>query len=170
VPPTLPRRRLLGVIAGWIGLCTTPLATSCTTGDAQEPAQPKADPDGAVRDRVAASVQALIVAYDATAGRHPALASELAPLRAEHAAHLEALDRAATPSGAPAGSPTTRPKVAADSRTARSALVRAEERAAASRVREAVAAASPDLARLLAAIGASEAAHAALLREVRRGR
>jgi hypothetical protein len=172
----LPRRRLLGVTACWIGLCAAPLVSSCSAHDAQPPTPPAADPDDPLRATAAAAVQALAVAYDATADRHPALAGRLAPLRAEHVAHLAALNRAAppsptgtlsptaSPSGTPAGSPTTGVDVAANAPAAQAALATAEEQAAADRVREAVAAASPDLARQLAAIGASEAAHAALLR------
>ena len=164
--PQLPMSRRTLLAAG-LGLGATPLVASCTREGAEEPpAQPPApDPDPPVRERAAASVQALIFAYDATASRHPDLAKELASLREEHAAHLAALGAPSTASPSTPAPTTTPAAVPRDPRRARAALVAAETRAAADRVRAAVAAASPDLARLLAAMGACEAAHATLLRE-----
>jgi len=149
-----------------------PAVNSCTAARRQQDARPAPDPDALLRDRVVASVQALLSSYQATVERYPRLARRIAPLAAEHEAHLTALG-APAPSGSPGpASPsvarstaTPAPAVPPEPGRALRALAGAESRAAADRVRDVVAAAGVDLARLLAAIGACEAAHAALLRE-----
>ncbi|RJK96498.1 hypothetical protein [Vallicoccus soli] len=157
-------------------------------GTPASPAPPTADEALAVP--VATSKRALLAAYDATAERHPGLAGRLRALRAEGAAHLTGLaalvpaageDPSASPgppaSTAPTAAPTTAPTTAPtaaptegvppvprDPAAAVAALARREAALAASRL-DALegAGASPELARLVAAVGASEAVHAALL-------
>ena len=155
----LSRRDLL--VAG--GLLT---AAGCTRGNAPQPPEPP-DPDVAIRAEVIDGVSGLKELYDVVAAAHPSLGDQLAPFAAETAAHLLALQPAGTPS--PAGSPTrnspspsatvTAPATAAE---ARQALSQAERDGAEARVRQ-LGKASPALARLVAAIGASEATHATLL-------
>jgi hypothetical protein len=174
LPETRLSRRTL--LAGVAGLGATPLIGSCSAPDRGQGRLSPPEPDAPIRDQVVASIAMLISTYQATAERHPTLTERLAPLAAEHHAHLAALGApaatatpatpAATATAAPSLVPVA-PVVSADPRRAVRALVTAESRAAADRVGVAVAATSPDLARLLAAIGACEATHAALLREGR---
>lgn len=49
------------------------------------------DPAEAIRDRAVAASRHLVALYAATVARHPQLRARLAPLAAEHQAHLEAL-------------------------------------------------------------------------------
>jgi len=169
------RRTVLSWSAlGWSALAGVVGLSGCTYDP--RPPEPPPDPDTVLRDRIVADKRALLASYDATARRHPGLGKRLAPLRADHAAHMAALGAPeptstgpatpgpATPTGSAPGAGATAPAVPAAPRAAVRALVAAEAAAAALRVRDCVAANSPDLARLLAAIGGCEAAHAALLR------
>ncbi len=104
----------------------------------------------------------LLAAYDATLARHPALLPRLAALRADHAAHLDALAavarvRAGTP--LPANTPANLPGVAG----AALAALRAAEAAAAARTGAACLAAPATQAALLGSIAACESAHRLLL-------
>lgn len=153
-----------------------PLASSAV-------AQPTLSPDESLARRVAVAETALVAAYDAAAVQHPELAGQLAPFRADHAAHADALlpgaaspaPRIAAPSStAPSSTPpsSTPPSSAPLSSTAPSstpppnpiiaALAALEGSAAAARVDDLVTT-TGSLARLLASIGGCEAAHAALL-------
>jgi hypothetical protein len=136
-----------------------------------------------------AETRLLIARYDTAVAERPDLRPELDPLAAEHDAHLTALlatlpGRESSPTTSPgagdgtpstnptgAGSPTTSSSTTASPGTTgppvtaaqvRRSLAGDERAAAASRVTQAVAA-SPALARLIASIGASEAAHVAVL-------
>jgi len=134
---------------------------------------PPPDPLAAILD----TEQRLLAAYDATAGAHPALAARLAPVRADHAEHASALERAlgATPpailgtplpgtGGAGAGTPTpTPPRPVPGNRASALAALRAAERAAAAARASAAESAPPDRAVLLASIAACEASHEVLL-------
>jgi len=153
----LSRRAVLG------GTCALALA-ACSETPRPEP--PVVDPDVRIRAEVADGVRRLVALYDASIAAHPGLRTELAPLAAETAAHLSALAPPATtgtrePSTtSPSASVPAAPPSAG---AAREALARAERNAADSRVTQ-LASASAALARLIAAIGASEATHATLLR------
>lgn len=137
-----PSRRVL------VGGSVAALAAACT--GSRPPAAPaRADPDVALRAAAAAREQALIAAYD-TAGTTPALRTRLAPLRAEHAVHLQALGVA--------GPPAARPSTAAGL----AQLAALERRTAAAHAAAAVDA-SPALAAVLASLAASEASHAVVL-------
>jgi len=154
-----PSRRAVLVGAGLLAIA------ACSPSTDPEP--PKPDPDLPIRALAADGVRRLVALYDAVGLAHPGLRAQLAPLAAETAAHLSAL--------APTGSSTTSPPVSPSASAtptvavpptaaaARAALARAERHEADLRV-TALASASAALARLLAAIGASEATHAALLR------
>jgi hypothetical protein len=102
----------------------------------------------------------LLAAYDATIAAYPALQARLAPMRADHAAHLEAL-RPSSASPSPEASPTP-PGVPSDAKTAISDLASFEHEAAADRIRD-IGPLPARLAQLLTSIGGSEAVHAALL-------
>jgi hypothetical protein len=146
-------------------------------------AQPTLSPDESLARRVAVAETALVAAYDAAAVQHPELASQLAPFRADHAAHANALvpgaaspapriavpsstaPSSAPPSGTtPSGTPlsSVAPSSAPPPNPIIAALAALESSAAAARVDD-LATTTGSLARLLASIGGCEAAHAALL-------
>ena len=151
-----PSRRAVLVGAGLL------VVAGCSAGDTPEPPEP--DPDVAIRALALGGVQRLLQLYDAVSRAHEPLRAELAPLAAETAAHASALTPPAPGSTTPSPSPTPSPTVAAPPTVAgaRRALARAERHEAQLRVSQ-LGPASPGLARLLAAIGASEATHATLL-------
>jgi hypothetical protein len=176
--PAPPRRTVLAA-AGAVAL------SACTGRGRDAEPPPRPDPDVAIRAAVVAAVRSLAASYRSTADRHPELRARLAPLAAEHAAHLAALsgsaDRATDPPSPRAGTASPRPETPASSApestagpgaettavpdtvpAAVAALVAAESRNAQARVADA-AGASPALARLVASVGGGEAAHAALL-------
>jgi hypothetical protein len=161
-----PTRR--AALAGILGVAT--VAGCRPFGGAEEEA-PK--PDEVIRQRVLASKRALMDRYTATIERHPTLRARLAPLLADHQAHVQALNgTTASPSpttsgtgrsGAP-GTPGAAgtPAVPGSRRAALAALAGAERAAAGQGIAD-VLGASPRLARVLASIGACEAGHAELL-------
>lgn len=152
-----PTRRAVLATGGVLAL------SACLPGAAPEPSRP--DPDLVLRRQVAAQVRELAAAYAAVVAAFPGAGDRLAvlaALAAEHEAHAAALagPRSASPARAPApGSvPATLP-------TARDWLADLERAAARRRTRQSLRAGA-DLARLLAAVGACESAHAALLDRV----
>ena len=175
----LPGRRQVvrtAVVAAAAATTSTVLA-GCLPGD-DDPEPP--DPELLLRARVAGEARALAARYAATVERFPAARTELATLGAEHEEHARALlpRRAAralasatstatatatgTASSAPSPSPTS--TVPSTLRAARAELAEAERVASRRRLRELRGTGrSPELARLLASVGACEAAHAALL-------
>jgi hypothetical protein len=167
--PPLPRR---AVLVGAAALGATGLASglsACTAGRATPPPPP--DPDVLLRLRAAAEVRSLLAAYAAVIATHPATGARLRPFAAETRAHDRALSgppgalptpsrRAST--GAPASSSPAPSPVPSTTAGALAWLVGLEREAAGRRRRE-LRRAGPDLARLLASVGASEATHAALL-------
>ena len=155
-----PSRRAVLIGSGLL------VVAACTPDT--EPQPPRPDPDVAIRARAAGGVRGLVALYAAVSLAHPGLRSELAPLAAETTAHLTALE---PPTGRPTASASASPSatasqpvaVPASAAGARAFLIRAERHEADLRVTQ-LASASAALARLLAAIGASEATHATLLR------
>lgn len=148
------RRQLLG--AG-----SLVLLAGCT--DDAPPAPEPVDPDDALRDAAVARERALLEAYDAVLLALPALAPRLVLLRGEHVAHLTALTGplpSASPSVTTVPPPAVPPPPTAAAALA--GLVTAEREAAGGHAAD-VAAASRELAGLLAALSASEASHAAVL-------
>ena len=157
-----PSRRAVLVAAGLLAVA------ACTSGTEPEP--PKPDPDLPIRALAADGVRGLVEMYAAVIRAHPDLRAELAPLAAETTVHLSALEPPATgptaspgASTSPGATASTPVAVPATAPAARSALVSAERHEAELRVTQ-LASASSALARVLAAIGASEATHATLLR------
>lgn len=157
----MPTRR--AALAGMLGAAAAPLAAGCRPfgGRDQEPT-----PDEVIRDRVLAGKRTLLEQYTATLERHPGLRTRLGPLRAEHEAHVTALNGSPTPTptatSTAAGASPAPPSVPATAGAALAKLATAERAAADARVAD-LAGASPRLARVLAAMGGCEAAHAALL-------
>lgn len=183
--PPVERRTFLVLGASLIGV-------SACTGDAVEvdpsptvPRPPARDPDGPLRERVAAAERALIARYRTAITDSPGLAGTLAPFLAHHEAHLarvapgtgapEPSASGAAPSGslAPSASAPPSPSASAsasastDSPAARDVLLRdlaeAERDAFRDRLSACDGAASGVLARDLCLIAASEAQHAAVL-------
>jgi hypothetical protein len=140
------------------------LLASCTS-DTAEPA-PSASgtvpPEGAA-EPVAAAEAALVAAYDAAISAlpdaDPAVIALLTTIRDQHAAHRDALGGTSAVPDAPP-QPATEAAVIDE-------LLAAERQAARDRIDACVASPDPELARLLAMIGASEASHVPALREVR---
>ncbi len=139
-----PTRRAV-LSAGAVGLVAA--CTRSRRPSSGRPARP--DPDVALTAAAVDRELALLTAYDAALAATPALASRLAPLRAEHAEHLLALGAGRTPADSPASSPTSSTLTS----------LGAAERAAAAAHATAALSASVRLAALLASLAASEASH-----------
>jgi|GEM_PF-3113212 hypothetical protein len=136
----------------------------------------KRDP---VRDRALSAEAELLKRYDATlalasVSADSGLTAKLTAIRAEHAAHAEAIQQGYTPPSAPTpssppGSPTPSasattwsPQATTDAKTALAALAGAEQDAASARTAD-ILGSDGAIAMLLASIAASESGHAALL-------
>lgn len=160
----LTRRRTL--LAG-AALGGAALLTGCSEEEGPDRAEHSSAAER-LRERSARASTALLARYDATLAAHPALEDHLRPLRSEVARHARAFtDRRAAPSasGAPSRGPAheaAAPSVPRDEKAARSALADAERTLADARAKELLTA-PPELARLLASVAASGAAHAYLL-------
>ncbi|MDP3711395.1 MAG: hypothetical protein Q8R60_02770 [Mycobacteriales bacterium] len=154
-----------------------PLA-ACTDAPAPQPAP--VDPDIALRDAAAARERRLLQEYDAALAAVPSLAAVLAPLRADHVAHLTALSPTGTPSpGPPSPGQTSTPTPAGSSsgplpaaalptaaparRAAVLARLVAAERAAATAHATDALAASTALTGLLGQLSACERSHPVVL-------
>lgn len=142
-----PRRRAL--LTGAAAL----LLTGCAGGRDGD------GTDGRARAEAGRNTTALLARYDATLAAHAALAPRLRPLRAETARHAQAFGAAPTPAPSPSAPP---PAVPDDPDEALAALAAAERRTADGHT-AALAAAPPELARLLASVAAAGASHAYLL-------
>ncbi len=162
----LSRRRTL--LAG-AALGGAALLTGCSSDDGPDRGEDSSAAER-LRERSARDSTALLARYDATLAAHPALAERLRPLRSEVARHARAFTEhraAPSPSGTPAkgrAHEAAAPAVPHDEKAARSALAEAERKLADVRTQELLAA-PPELARLLASVAASGAAHAYLLAE-----
>jgi hypothetical protein len=166
--PADPRRR--NVLAA--AALTFPLLAAGCKGVGALGMPPRPRPDVAVLDDAIAAEKAMIARYNAAVSGSPAQAAFLAPLLAQHRAHLAGLrsrlldpgaaGQARSPSpAATAGSPgpSAAPSPAADTLAA---LQAAEDDAASALVRH-LSEVTPSFAQLLASIAASEASHALLL-------
>ena len=154
-----PSRRAVLAATGALAL------TGCLPADTARPSRP--DPDLRLRRRVAREVRRLAAGYAAVIAAFPATATQLGPLAAEHQSHVAALEgpaRSPSPAGPPSASPSPTPTPSLPAtRVQAVAWLATQERAAATRRAAECLEAGPDLARLLASIGACEAVHAALL-------
>jgi hypothetical protein len=170
--PARPARRTVlgGILAAGAGFAAGGCSSKPPPGPDGSSPTPTPDPDVALVATVVEDKRALLARYAATGARFPGLAGRLAPLRADHLGHLEALHAEPEPTPSPGatatpGAPPPRPVpfVPADRKAATRALARAEQAAAGRRVPQCVAAVGRDLALLLASIGGCEAAHGLVL-------
>jgi hypothetical protein len=178
--PDVERRTFLVLTAAAVA------ATGCTSEPESTPpptvapttASP-ADPDQQLRARVAAAELALIAGYQSSLESNPGLAGDLEALMADHRAHLERVQPAATTAiadpgataaatGGPVDSPATTPPTRSPRKTL-TVLAEAESLALAERTAACDSAQSPALARDLCLIAASEAQHAQALSDLRAG-
>ncbi|MEV5092695.1 hypothetical protein ACOZDZ_22860 [Streptomyces griseoincarnatus] len=187
-----PRRRSLLAAAP-----AALLVAGCSAGSDGPGGPAAARPSAAERTRARAArdSRALAARYDAVAAAHPKLAERLRPLRADVVRHAEAFEAGADGSASPAPSasassassapaaPSTgataaaapssappapaSPAVPANEKDALAQLAAAEREIADRRAEELVTAPA-ELARLLASVSASGAAHVYLLTEARR--
>jgi len=155
------------VLQGAVSVALVAAAVGCSKGSApagtggRPDSSRTPDPDPALLAVARSAEQDLIAQYDAVIAAEPTLAGQLTALRADHLAHLSALGGTpTTPSAQPSIPP---PGTAAQ---ALAALAGAERTAAAARVAQCRAAREPALARLIASIGGSEAAHDAVLTDL----
>lgn len=184
-----PRRRSL--------LAAAPAALlvagcSAGSGDPDGPAAARPSAAERTRARAARDSRALAARYDAVAAAHPGLAERLRPLRADVVRHAEAFEAGADGSASPspsvsgssasqapaapsagataAAAPSSAPAAPAVPANEKDALAQlaAAEREIADRRAEELVTAPAELARLLASVSASGAAHAYLLTEARR--
>jgi hypothetical protein len=173
-----PTRRLvlLGAAAASLAACTgDDRPPPATEGSPSRP-----EPDALLRTEVTSAERDLLALYQATVSTHPALAAQLAPFSARHRRHLDAVETSgpvATPAptsasapgtgppGTPSAAPTpvAPPAVPADPAQALTALRAAERAAADTRVADCLRSEDPELAELLAAVAACEAAHDVVL-------
>ncbi|WP_219470757.1 hypothetical protein [Nonomuraea rhizosphaerae] len=154
-PRSLSRR---AVLAG--GAAATTAALSGCSGAPATPAPsptPSEDPERVLLRKLIADKERTIALYSGliTAGQ-----SKLAPFRDRHQAHLDELRKRL--GEAPSAGPQPSTTVSAAPRTSLSRLRDAERKAAALRTRQ-LAGVSPQLAQLIAGIGACEAVHALAL-------
>ena len=161
-----PRRRTVLTL----GLLAAALLTACTGGHHEDTGEhQRPDPDLPVRTRAVAATDALLAAYDTVlAGPGAAQAAQLQPLRAELLQHRAAF-AAGLPTASPSAASASTSASASPSGSASAvpvstvaALGAAERQTAEARLAD-LPAASPDLARLLAAVSAADALHAAAL-------
>lgn len=167
IAPSTPSRRAV-LVAGLVAplvACTrsaqppAPVAGSspaAPTGPGVGP-RSRPDADAPVRAAAVARERRLLAAYDAALADDPG-ARDLAALRQEHAAHLQALGVAPPPP--PPGDRRRRDRRAAA--RARAGLVRAERGAAGEHARDLLTA-SRGLAAVLASLAAAEASHLVVL-------
>ncbi|MYY07461.1 hypothetical protein GT204_00775 [Streptomyces sp. SID4919] len=168
-----PRRRSL-----LAGLAGTALLTGCTSGDGDAVSATRAGQASAAertRARAARDSAALGARYDEVIAAHPSLARRLGPLRAEVASHAKAFgsggpggspspsSSSPSSSGAPSGAASAVPVPAAPE-DALASLAARERELADTRTVQSVDVPG-ELARLLASVAASGAAHAYLLTE-----
>jgi hypothetical protein len=157
------RRRLLALVAGapFLGTALAACAADPRPKSAPGP-RSELDADVKVRWRAVHGEQVLLALHAATVAAHPHLAARLGPLTSHHDEHLAALRAdGPLPFGATAAAPA--PEVSADEGAALAAVLAAEQAAADARVVDALAAAGPRLAAVLASVAASEAGHGVVL-------
>jgi hypothetical protein len=156
------RRALLGGSAAAL-LVPATMAAGCTPAEHVPPPVP--GPQVNLLTSVMANEQRLVALYMSVLAAHPRLAQDLRPLHDHHSEHLAVLKQQYIPgtnTESPSPGPTT-PAAAPGSVSASLTTLRTAERQAAAARAVDVTHATPDLAQLLAAIGACEAVHVAIL-------
>lgn len=164
-----PRRRSL--LTGAAGAAGAVLLSGCSDS-ASTDADERPSAAARLRARGARDSAELLGRYDAVLAAHPSLAERLDPLRAEVKRHQKVFaEGSASPSPAaasgspsPSASPSRKPSVPKDEKDAVRELAEAERKLAKRRGNDLLDA-PPELARLLASVAASGAAHAYLLTE-----
>src|ERR1700760_3242361 len=157
----LSRRQLLAASPTTLPLF---LALSACKGPAVLSAPPVVSPQTRMLLHAVGAELNLLWIYNKAIATYSALAPALAPLRAEHQAHLAQLrGRVVEPPGRPVpGTVTTRPPLAA-TRAAVLTQLRTAEQTAVTTLMSRLGGASPSLAQLYASIAASEATHVSAL-------
>lgn len=143
------------------------LALSGCKGPAGLSAPPAVSPQTRMLLHAVTAEQNLIWIYNQALAAYSGLAPALAPLRAEHEAHLAQLrGRVIEPPGETVPGPVTARPALGTSRAAVLAQLQAAEQAAVKTLMSRLGGASPSLAQLYASIAASEATHASALSTV----
>jgi hypothetical protein len=157
----LSRRQLLVASPTTLSLF---LALSACKGPAVLGAPPSVSPQTQTLLHAVGAEQNLIWIYNKAMAAYSGLAPTLAPLRAEHEAHLAELrGRVIEPPGKRVtGTVTAKPALGATGAAALAQL-RAAEQAAVNTLMSRLDGASPSLAQLYASIAASEATHVSVL-------
>lgn len=160
-----PTRR--AVLAGATAALAAPLLSACTEAGGRE--APRLPDDVVAADRAAYRERRLVAAYDAALLLAPQLTDRLAPLRADHAAHLDALGvpeapapTAAAPTTSASPAPVTAPPLPPEPGALLAALADLERRTATVHGSAAVLG-GRGVGAVLAALSASEASHAEAL-------
>ena len=166
MPADLGRRSVLAAAA-----MTFPLLAAGCKGVGALGTPPLPLPDVAVLDHAITAEKLMIARYHAAISGSPSQSAFLAPLLAQHRAHLARLgsrliDPRATSqaSSASAGVTASPGSLATSGPAATLAALQAAEQDAASALVRHLAEVTPSFAQLLASIAASEASHALLLR------
>ncbi|HEY1823523.1 MAG TPA: ferritin-like domain-containing protein [Trebonia sp.] len=157
----LSRRQLLAASPTTLSLF---LALSACKGPAVLSAPPSVSPQTQTLLRAVTAEQNLIWIYNKAIAAYSGLASTLAPLRAEHEAHLVQLRaRVIEPTGKPVPDAVTAKPALGATKDAALVQLRAAEQAAVTTMMSRLNGASPSLAQLYASIAASEATHVSVL-------
>lgn len=140
------------------------LALSACKGPAVLSAPPAVSAQTRMLLHAVTSEQNLIWIYNKAMAAYSSLVPALAPLRAEHEAHLARLiARVVEPPGEHVSAAVTAKPAIGATKTAALVQLRAAEQAAVNTLMSRLAGASPSLAQLYASIAASEATHASML-------
>ena len=140
------------------------LALSACKGPAVLSAPPSVSPQTRALLHAVTAEQNLIFIYNKAIAAYSGLAPMLAPLRAEHEAHLAKLRaRVIEPPGKQVPDVVTAKPALGATQSAALAQLRAAEQAAVTTLMSRLNGASPSLAQLYASIAASEATHVSVL-------
>ena len=140
------------------------LALSACKGPAVLSAPPSVSPQTRALLHAVTAEQNLIFIYNKAIAAYSGLAPMLAPLRAEHEAHLAQLRaRVIEPPGKQVPDVVTAKPALGATQSAALAQLRAAEQAAVTSLMSRLNGASPSLAQLYASIAASEATHVSVL-------
>jgi hypothetical protein len=160
----LSRRQLLAASPTTLTLF---LALSACKGPAVLSAPPSVSPQTRALLHAVTAEQNLIFIYNKAVAAYSGLAPMLAPLRAEHEAHLAQLRaRVIEPPGKQVPDVVTAKPALGATQSAALAQLRAAEQAAVTTLMSRLNGASPSLAQLYASIAASEATHVSVLASV----
>lgn len=168
--PSGPRRRSL--LTGAAGAAGAVLLSGCSDSGSTDADERPSAAAARLRARSARDSGELLGRYDAVLAAHPSLAGRLDPLRAEVKRHEKVFSEGSAPpspaaasgSPSPSAAPSRKPSVPKNEKDAVRELAKAERELAKRRGSDLLDAPA-ELARLLASVAASGAAHAYLLTE-----